>query len=792
MLWQAHYMAYVATEASLPLDFQSFIASINNVFHFLDVIPNSWLHYSFKPSEEDVKKLYVLPTNFQIPKLDPPDLAKAPCSWAADQHYSVQQDTLVPDNQKPNYMLFAPPEVGPATRSTLLSVPAEKPTVPPVSSPIMAKTGPLHKTAPTSGQVEVVIPHPLVLSSDMSATPNTRSKHQVAPLLSKDVPQDPPRATKCKASSKSVSSMNAPLPVSKKTLPQVQWSLKQTFIDYWLHLESLLCLTLRRTTDLYGGPVTIGMYTFLNPISYHYTERNASLRSSTIDIALRSHDAFLPMMVKITLMFILLNVCGPGDWRAHMLQQTKLHWQWLIDLEHSAVGDFTIDHMGGIIDLTRSKSHPDEHLPWHACWLLPHLLSKHRIPLYFFYSQGFPLKEPIPDALVKIGFVPDLHEVNYLQSLPGDVAFSPWSFTASVCKSRRDGAPLSTPPSSHVPPTYQHSEIPADSSLPAVSFPAVECDSGQKPGEDIHAFMECCRLHNEKRAQHETPQAKGKHLTQENHAIKGGPPGKKGAHVFIWEEGEGGFFIQHACNHTDAAECWDEFISNQRIYDGFSNRWDLCTALAPNKEAEPDDMYNDNNDYNNNYVHFHQPASPADIIPSIPDVPGRQAMGDETGERAGQVLERAYNLDPDDLYEDAVNLPGWRMQDVLSTIPYHFGFEEPVAPISSSWQMGHKACVWAIGNEHWAVPDASALLTFLQHLVEGNVTGFQAELCDLSSPGSDLELEWNVDIKIFNILKTGAHMMSRNGEEAPWHEALILDKINLICRVYSIEMGTFI
>ncbi|KAJ7743884.1 hypothetical protein B0H14DRAFT_2265681, partial [Mycena olivaceomarginata] len=116
-----------------------------------------------------------------------------------------------------------------------------------------------------------------------------------------------------------------------------------------------------------------------------------------------------------------------------------------------------------------------------------------------------------------------------------------------------------------------------DSTSPAISFPAVERDSGQKHGEDIHAFMKRRRLHNEKRAQNETSEAKSRRLAQENHAVKGGPPGKKGARVFIWEEEEGGFFIRRACNRTDAAERWDEFTSNQRIYDSFSNQWDLCT-----------------------------------------------------------------------------------------------------------------------------------------------------------------------------------------------------------------------
>ncbi|KAJ6601700.1 hypothetical protein DFH09DRAFT_900336, partial [Mycena vulgaris] len=255
-----------------------------------------------------------------------------------------------------------------------------------------------------------------------------------------------------------------------------------------------------------------------------------------------------------------------------------------------------------------------------------------------------------------------------------------------------------------------------DSSVPAISFPAVERDSGQKQGEDIHAFMERRRLHNEKRAKHESPQARNRCLAQETHASKGGPPGKKGARVFIWEEEEGGFFIRRAYNRTDAAERWDEFTPNQRIYDSFSNQWDLCTALAPNEEAEPDYSYDDD---------------------------------DETGERATQLFERAYDLDRKDLYEDADNLSGWKKQDVWSTISLRFGFDEPVSAPSSSHQMQAKTCAWVVGDETWAVPETSALPTFLEHLLDGNLNGVVADLCDLSSPDSDLALDWTVDVKIF-------------------------------------------
>ncbi|KAJ7450349.1 hypothetical protein FB451DRAFT_1410342 [Mycena latifolia] len=178
--------------------------------------------------------------------------------------------------------------------------------------------------------------------------------------------------------------------------PQIRWGLEQALIDRWLHLESLLRLTLETMMDLHGGHAAEGVYTFLFPICFRYTERRASSPASAVKIALRSRDAFLPLMAKITLMFILLDAHDCSDWRARLQQSTKLHWQWLVDLEHSAVGDMTIDRLGGIIDLTLSKSHPNHHLPRHVGWLLPELLGKHRVPLYFFTAETFLSMSPSP------------------------------------------------------------------------------------------------------------------------------------------------------------------------------------------------------------------------------------------------------------------------------------------------------------------------------------------------------------------------------------------------------------
>ncbi|KAJ7030138.1 hypothetical protein C8F04DRAFT_962053 [Mycena alexandri] len=262
-------------------------------------------------------------------------------------------------------------------------------------------------------------------------------------------------------------------------------------------------------------------------------------------------------------------------------------------------------------------------------------------------------------------------------------------------------------------------------SVPAIPFPAVERGSGQKEGEDVHAFMERRRLHNEKRAQHESPQARTARLAQEAHASKGAPPGKKGARVFIWEEEEGGFFIRRAYNRTAAAERWDEFTPAQRIYDSFANQWDLCTALAPGEEAEPE-SFDDGDDDDEDFFPFHPPNSGADVQ----------------------------------------TLSGWQNQDVRSNISLRFGFAEPISPQQTQPKMQSKPCAWTVGDETWAVPETSALPTLLHYILLGDLKAAPAHLCDLTSPDSDLNHDWHIDVNIFRQQDKTLYEIRSRGSEA--------------------------
>jgi hypothetical protein len=218
-------MAFTIPQEPLPLDFQSFYAAINDILYFLDIIPQSWTRFQFEPSDEDAEKvcinslfpvrllltrpqLLILPPDFKIPELDYPQFTRAARDWSMDPHYSIQDDAPAAAERKPDYSLFAAPApspqkrtftrlkrpsevasgVGPATGSTLLSVPAAQ-AAPPRETLLEAtvKAEPMHPRASTSN-VKGAVPHIHDLSSDMPVTPHTRSRRNIAPPPSKDLP----------------------------------------------------------------------------------------------------------------------------------------------------------------------------------------------------------------------------------------------------------------------------------------------------------------------------------------------------------------------------------------------------------------------------------------------------------------------------------------------------------------------------------------------------------------------------------------------------------------------------
>ncbi|KAJ7475549.1 hypothetical protein B0H11DRAFT_2235262 [Mycena galericulata] len=67
---------------------------------------------------------------------------------------------------------------------------------------------------------------------------------------------------------------------------------------------------------------------------------------------------------------------------------------------------------------------------------------------------------------------------------------------------------------------------------------------------------------------------------------------------------------------------WNEFTDNQRLYDGYHNQWDLCSALAPDEVPEDDDS---------GYGGTSTPLPDAEF-PDLPGVPDALEPAQEPGD----------------------------------------------------------------------------------------------------------------------------------------------------------------
>ncbi|KAJ7468824.1 hypothetical protein B0H11DRAFT_1920835 [Mycena galericulata] len=534
-----------------------------------------------------------------------------------------------------------------------------------------------------------------------------------------------------------------------KTVPlgirSAGWSLLPEIIQAWHQLEWALRSVLSAMRVRYRLLVSERMYPFFawpSQYGYHLARCN---RRAALAVALRARDAFLPIMAEITMMFLVLDRSGDSSWRTDVVNIARVEGQWLADLESSAVGDMETERIGGIIDLTLRDAPvlTDRHA---MEWLFSLVVGKLPVSFYFCWGEidAEPLF-PIPRALRDTKFFPDHLEIAYLHTLPGRVAFSGWECDNNRWHSLRETHPWSLEVSADTASLPSLPDMPAPVASPPIDnpaenirrqFPPVERHSGQKEGEDIHAFMARRKALNEKLAEKENSEARSQRLARELHAAKGNAPGKKGARVFIWEE-EDGFFIRRAFNRSAAADDWDNFTERQRIYDSFSNQWDLCTALAPDDEPE------DDNDWQASNAEF----------PDLPDVPETLLPEEENGQHStADDLQRTYDL-ADETDNGGSDDSSYEPYHDMREVPYsRFGFTQPIAPAQYEDKLRPDFCSRSLGDEDWPgmkQAEYTLLPALFAALLEAKeLEGVPRELLDLRQETADIVGLWAVDVRV--------------------------------------------
>ncbi|KAG1721359.1 uncharacterized protein EDB91DRAFT_1256542 [Suillus paluster] len=155
-------------------------------------------------------------------------------------------------------------------------------------------------------------------------------------------------------------------------------------------------------------------------------------------------------------------------------------------------------------------------------------------------------------------------------------------------------------------PWGTQSDDPAPSSIvqsqPDLShFPLPPKNSSQKCGEDFKVFFARWAMRNKEKEMKESPSQRQACLGHECSAINHHMPGRSSTiQVFKWrphddDEDEDGFLLRHPITKACVEEIWGNYNKETRIFDPFSNQWDLCRALNPTSIPDGDDR-EDNND----------------------------------------------------------------------------------------------------------------------------------------------------------------------------------------------------
>ena len=306
--------------------------------------------------------------------------------------------------------------------------------------------------------------------------------------------------------------------------PDGGWELDNHIIDGWIQLESALRSVCEAMRAELGDREFRAITYFIFPSQMGYRSGPRRSRGGALAIARRSRDSFLPLMAFITLQFLLLSQSHDQSWRDRIIHATQCHPQWFSDLESSVVGRLLdVERVGIIIDMTWHDLEPRQHC---LDQLIDFVLGRLPVPLYLYWGairKGTDLR--VPSALKALNFFPFDRAVDHLNALPGTMAFSPWKWDGKgyVAQGNTDDEPQSTRASPYNLALPDAAQSPATSRQPAASsddpaasggrkFPPVERHSGQKEGEDIHAFLARRTAQNLKWAATESSEVKAKRL----------------------------------------------------------------------------------------------------------------------------------------------------------------------------------------------------------------------------------------------------------------------------------------
>ncbi|KDQ30234.1 hypothetical protein PLEOSDRAFT_1081782 [Pleurotus ostreatus PC15] len=294
------------------------------------------------------------------------------------------------------------------------------------------------------------------------------------------------------------------------------------------------------------------------PDTFGYTRLHKSRRTA-VQCALRSRDAFMPLIAMLKLMYHCMAHCGANSPPIELVH-------WLIRQGiHAEVANLVVEVLRHFADCPQGALVDPQTVQW-----LPYIhkfcnrpaVHCRPIPVWFYWGL--------------------LEDMDVAKWRPPKTDVSMYCPTALQLQEYLYATPANLSPSPPSPPSA------------ASSPPIPEARTRQRQGETMESFFEREHKWTENKAKHETPAESARRMDRLRAASKHSDPGKKGPCVFLWEK-ENGYDIRKYVSRGQASVIWTSFADSQRRYNSFRNEWDLCSAFDPSAipDDEMDDEYDD-------------------------------------------------------------------------------------------------------------------------------------------------------------------------------------------------------
>ncbi|KAG2339629.1 hypothetical protein BDR05DRAFT_1003138 [Suillus weaverae] len=331
------------------------------------------------------------------------------------------------------------------------------------------------------------------------------------------------------------------------------------------------------------------------PRDYRYLRSHINVNLAK-KVALRSSDAFIGTATLCTY-FIMAHQYrphnGPSDWTTLLTKdpQCPIPSAWVVELSRTFVGDLT-DAMpctGTIINSAYG-------LGWDTDVAM---FERFKVPIWVYWASNM-----VHHRAWK-NYLPSATDIGAVQRNDKWGIESGWGtqFDNNAWGPKNDGN-LSNDDSwgNDLWDTLLNDLAPASivQSQPDLShFPLPKKNSGQKHGEDFKAFFTRRAMQNKEKEEKEMPSQQQARLGCERSATNHHIPGRSSTtQVFEWrpdddDDEEDRFLLHHPVTKACIEGIWGDYSKDTRVFDAFSNQWDLCCALNPTSIPDGDDQEDD-------------------------------------------------------------------------------------------------------------------------------------------------------------------------------------------------------